>query len=149
MRDRRTCTPPGTATPAAAPPTTPSGCTGRTGRRSPRSRPCRRWPEPSADQSDDRPHRDRQPARSVPGLVAHLVGRLVEFVGGEQVGLLVGIGAPAGGISLAERCAVAFDPFAGAGSQLLVVPGIVPPLDETLVGGVLVGPQYTRDVPQR
>ena len=43
----------------------------------------------SADQSDDRPHRDRQPARPVPGLVAHLVRRLVEFVGGEQVGLVV------------------------------------------------------------
>src|SRR5689334_17117219 len=95
------------------------------------------------EQPGDRPQRDRQPARPVPGLVRRLVDSFVELVRAQQGLVLARVGARGTGVALAERGAVALDPYPGPGGQPLVV---VVPVDHQLVRRVLEGAQHPCDV---
>src|SRR6516165_5917235 len=92
-------------------------------------------------QPGDGPQRDRQP----PGPVPRLVDGLVEFIGGQQLRRIPWVDPGRGRVAVAERGAIALDPFAGAGGQLLVG-GLV---HQRPVGGVLEGTQDTGHVAQR
>ena len=94
-----------------------------------------------SDQSGNRAQRDVQPAGPMPGLVGHLVDGLVQLVDREDVGVGARVGPRGRSVTVAERSAVALDPFPGPRGQLTVRLVVQP-----VVGRVFVGAEHPGDI---